>query len=40
VINQRFLFFGLPLNIRQGTGSPIRAIAVLVDPDRVGSISI
>jgi kynurenine formamidase len=40
VINQRFLFFGLPLNIRQGTGSPIRAIAVLVDPDRIDSISI
>ncbi|MEO7146536.1 MAG: cyclase family protein [Terrimesophilobacter sp.] len=37
VISQRFLFFGLPLNIREGTGSPIRAIAVLVDPDRLTS---
>lgn len=27
VVNQRFMFFGLPLNIREGTGSPIRAIA-------------
>jgi kynurenine formamidase len=29
VVNQRFLYFGLPLNIRNGTGSPIRAVAVL-----------
>jgi kynurenine formamidase len=29
VVNQRFTFYGLPLYIRQGTGSPIRAIAVL-----------
>lgn len=29
VVNQRFLYFGLPLKIREGTGSPIRAIAVL-----------
>ncbi len=28
VVNQRFLFFGLPLYIRNGTGSPIRAVAV------------
>lgn len=28
VVNQRFLYFGLPLLIRKGTGSPIRAIAV------------
>lgn len=27
LVNQRFWFFGLPLNIRGGTGSPIRAIA-------------
>lgn len=27
LLNQRFWFFGLPLNIRHGTGSPIRAIA-------------
>ena len=26
---QRFLFIGLPLKIREGTGSPIRAVAVL-----------
>lgn len=31
VVNQRFLFFGLPLFIRNGTGSPIRAIAVFQD---------
>jgi len=28
VAGNRFLFIGLPLKIRQGTGSPIRAIAV------------
>lgn len=28
VVNTRFVYFGLPLNIRGGTGSPIRAIAV------------
>lgn len=28
---KRFLYFGLPLNFRAGTGSPIRAIAVLQD---------
>lgn len=31
VVNQRFLYFGLPLFIRNGTGSPIRAIALLQD---------
>ena len=31
VVNQRFLFFGLPLFIRDGTGSPIRAVAVFQD---------
>ena len=31
VVNQRFTYYGLPLNIRAGTGSPIRAIAVLAD---------
>jgi kynurenine formamidase len=31
VVNQRFLYFGLPLFIRNGTGSPIRAIAVFQD---------
>jgi kynurenine formamidase len=35
VVNKRFLFFGLPLNIKGGTGSPIRAIALLVDPDKL-----
>ncbi|MCW2999583.1 MAG: hypothetical protein JWN65_3132 [Solirubrobacterales bacterium] len=29
VANQRFTFLGLPLNIRGGTGSPIRAVALL-----------
>jgi kynurenine formamidase len=29
VANQRFVYFGLPLFIRNGTGSPIRAVAVL-----------
>lgn len=27
LINTRFMFFGLPLNLRGGTGSPIRAFA-------------
>jgi kynurenine formamidase len=27
LVNQRFMFFGLPLNIEGGTGSPIRAVA-------------
>lgn len=31
VVNQRFLYFGLPLKIRKGTGSPVRAVAVLID---------
>jgi kynurenine formamidase len=31
VVHQRFLYFGLPLYIRNGTGSPIRAIAVFED---------
>ena len=31
VVNQRFLFMGLPLKIRAGTGSPIRAVALLRD---------
>ncbi len=29
VLGKRFTFIGLPLKIRQGTGSPIRAVAVL-----------
>jgi kynurenine formamidase len=29
VANRRFTFLGLPLNIRGGTGSPIRAVALL-----------
>jgi kynurenine formamidase len=29
IIGQRFTFIGLPLKIRGGTGSPVRAIAVL-----------
>jgi kynurenine formamidase len=31
VAQQRFLYFGLPLKIRKGTGSPVRAVAVLID---------
>ncbi|MDO6355046.1 cyclase family protein [Caloramator sp. CAR-1] len=29
LVNKRFLYFGLPLKIRDGSGSPIRAIALL-----------
>jgi kynurenine formamidase len=29
VVGKRFTFIGLPLKIREGTGSPIRAVAVL-----------
>lgn len=29
VLNKRFLYMGLPLKIRAGTGSPIRAVALL-----------
>ncbi len=29
VVNRRFLYFGLPLKIREGSGSPIRAIALV-----------
>jgi kynurenine formamidase len=29
LIGKRFTYYGLPLNIREGTGSPIRAIAAL-----------
>jgi kynurenine formamidase len=31
LVGRRFTYYGLPLNIREGTGSPIRAIAVLND---------
>ena len=31
VVNKRFLYFGLPLKIPGGTGSPIRAVALLED---------
>lgn len=31
VVNSRFLYFGLPLKIRDGSGSPIRAVALLQD---------
>jgi kynurenine formamidase len=34
VVGKRFTFVGLPLKIREGTGSPIRAVAVLSDPAR------
>lgn len=34
VVGKRFMFVGLPLKIREGTGSPIRAVAVLSDPTR------
>jgi kynurenine formamidase len=32
VVGRRFTFIGLPLKIRGGTGSPVRAVAVLDDP--------
>ncbi|SFS80553.1 cyclase family protein [Marininema halotolerans] len=31
VAGKRFVYFGLPLKIRRGTGSPVRAVAVFVD---------
>lgn len=31
VAQKRFLYFGLPLKIRKGTGSPIRAVAVFIE---------
>ncbi|KHF41217.1 cyclase family protein [Halalkalibacter okhensis] len=31
IVNKRFLYIGLPLKIRNGTGSPIRAIALLTE---------
>lgn len=31
VAGMRFLYFGLPLKIREGTGSPIRAVALFID---------
>lgn len=31
LVNTRFMFFGLPLNLRDGTGSPIRAFAWFPD---------
>ncbi|MGV8146141.1 MAG: cyclase family protein [Alkaliphilus sp.] len=31
VVNKRFLYFGLPLRIRDGSGSPIRAVALIED---------
>jgi kynurenine formamidase len=34
VVGKRFTFVGLPLKIREGTGSPIRAVAVLPNPTR------
>lgn len=29
IVNKRFLYMGLPLRIREGTGSPIRAVALV-----------
>jgi kynurenine formamidase len=31
VVGRRFTFIGFPLRIRGGTGSPVRAVAVLDD---------
>jgi kynurenine formamidase len=31
IANKRFLYMGLPLKIRNGTGSPIRAVALLIE---------
>jgi len=33
VVNKRFLYIGLPLKIRDGTGSPIRAVALVEEDD-------
>jgi kynurenine formamidase len=33
VVGKRFQFIGMPLKIRNGSGSPIRAVAVLQDED-------
>ncbi len=30
IAGKRFTFFGLPLKIRDGSGSPIRAVAILI----------
>ena len=32
VAGRRFFYVGVPLNIREGTGSPIRALAFLSNP--------
>ena len=29
LVGKRFLYFGLPLRIRAGSGSPIRAVALV-----------
>lgn len=31
VVGKRFIFAGIPLKIRKGTGSPVRAVAILQD---------
>ncbi|WP_157868122.1 cyclase family protein [Pyrococcus abyssi] len=31
LIGRRFLFVGLPLKIRKGSGSPVRAVAIIMD---------
>ncbi len=31
VVGKRFTYIGFPLRIREGTGSPVRAVAVLED---------
>lgn len=31
VVNKRFTFIGFPLRIRNGTGSPVRAVALVAD---------
>jgi kynurenine formamidase len=37
LIGKRFEFYGLPVKLRQGTGAPIRAIAVVDSTDEGGS---
>jgi kynurenine formamidase len=37
LIGKRFEFYGLPVNLRHGTGAPIRAIAILGNTDEGGS---
>ena len=35
LVGKRFTFIALPLKIRKGTGSPLRAVAILPEEDSV-----